>query len=204
MTGEAMSILHANRCRAMTLTETMFSLSIGTLVLAILLQMFLVPLKGWRESMYGWALDSQARQSREKILRGLPASRGGGNVGLRAANLADFSENGSSQLFFDVNANGVIDPGVASNSTDLNTYVIKANSVSKNLVFTGTESGAFKWSGDFLCAPVTVTSTGFSFFRTGIYQQPNRDLTVHYILTATSRGKTYTRHVNIRTYIRND
>lgn len=71
-----------------TLTEVLTALSVGTLVLAGVMIVFVQVQKGWRTAAVDMELLGESRLIRERMVRGLGV---GGTVGLREASLSSLS-----------------------------------------------------------------------------------------------------------------
>ena len=73
--------------RLFTLAEVMVTTGLGTMAMAVLMTLFLLPLRAWYTTSAEWLVDSQARLVREKMLHQIRAGQSG--VGLRSASRAN-------------------------------------------------------------------------------------------------------------------
>ena len=98
-----MQASRAFRRRPFTLVEVLFASGLSVMGFAIMVNLFVTPMQAWRESLYKWSVDSQARLVREKMLHSVRNGKNG--VGLRSASRTvakPGSSNKSEWVDFDV------------------------------------------------------------------------------------------------------
>ncbi len=175
------------RLRPFTLVETMVSSTLGLTAMAVLMSLFLFPLRITRDCLSWWLMDFQMRLVRERILRGLAPGNG-----LRSADWEDMkAQNGVSAKVEKLDFRIDIQDEPTADFSDDATYRIG---------FTPGQELYYQDKNKIPLVPATITTSSLEF----TLDESAR--TVSGIITVSTNvgGKSYERKVVMRTYIRNN
>ena len=189
--------------RRFTLVETMFSSGLSLVMAAILMSLFLFPMRLTQNGITGWLMDYKARVVRERMLQGLTTVTSGTkkwNLGLGDAGLQYMvDQNGTSTGVQNLKFNLDTQTAPTPETNDDTAYLMSLAAVQTNTCLVVGPTSVTETSRLNLL-PSSIRPTAAVFQLDAVA----RTVTGRITLSSTSGGKTYERTVVIRTYIRND
>ncbi len=197
------------RRSAFTLVEILTATGLSVMVLAVLVNLLILPMRAWHDTWRTWLVDSQAKMVREKLLQAVCVGKNG--VGLRMASPrspSTFASGNSINVNVDTRQYPVAkDMYNTTANNDYEQWALAWNSTTKAL--TATCNGVSKS----MMPSSSVTVTGMSFqVPTTLYNGSsvpvktdgtNNSLVATGSMQTSYWGKTYSRSIYIQLYLIN-